>query len=155
MKLQNIFTSVVHHLQKQGVRSLDNGDACAYRGERGRKCAIGAIIPDRLYHEHMEGKRANAFIYPLRFPPGTYHAGEENYDRREVGVFLATLADMRPKNETGVYDKHELDHLSDFLDSLQWLHDKISPDDWERALKSEAQEYGLTMPAPIRTLETV
>lgn len=29
---------------------------CQYRGEAGTKCAVGWLIPDDLYHPHMEGK---------------------------------------------------------------------------------------------------
>ena len=29
---------------------------CQYRGEDGAKCAVGWLIPDDLYHPHMEGK---------------------------------------------------------------------------------------------------
>jgi hypothetical protein len=47
---QQLFDTIVKALKAQGwKRSLaKNGLGCAYRGEHGRKCAIGHIIPDEI-----------------------------------------------------------------------------------------------------------
>lgn len=48
--MQETFDLVVQHLANQkGIRSQNKNGACAYRGENGNKCAIGALIPDELY----------------------------------------------------------------------------------------------------------
>lgn len=61
---QEIFDIVAKHLLTQGVRSqtakkFENSDGyypvCAYRGEGGRKCAAGVLIPDSKYNALMEG----------------------------------------------------------------------------------------------------
>ena len=53
---QEVFTTVARHLLKQGKKSVDLFDSCRclYRDERDRKCAIGCLIPDDLYHATME-----------------------------------------------------------------------------------------------------
>lgn len=55
MNRQEIFDRVVAHARSQKMVSTDEGHACAYRGDFGRKCFIGALFPDELYHEGMEG----------------------------------------------------------------------------------------------------
>ena len=52
---QEVFDKVVTALREQGCKSMDDG-ACVYRSKDGRKCAVGHLIPDELYHERMEGK---------------------------------------------------------------------------------------------------
>jgi hypothetical protein len=55
---QEAFTTVAKHLLAQNARSVSIFDygSCLYRGEDGRKCAIGCLIPDNLYEEDMEDK---------------------------------------------------------------------------------------------------
>lgn len=53
MTLQETFDKVVNGLRKQGCRSLKNG-RCRYRGDNGRKCAVGMVIPDEDYNPDME-----------------------------------------------------------------------------------------------------
>lgn len=52
---QEVFDKVAAHLLKQGEKSLDKDGECAYRGEGGRMCAIGALIPDSRYNQDLEG----------------------------------------------------------------------------------------------------
>lgn len=51
---QEIFTKVKRHLlkQKQQARRLGG---CAYRTEDGLKCAVGCLIPKKLYKKQIEG----------------------------------------------------------------------------------------------------
>lgn len=53
---QEAFTTAARHLLNQGKKSVDLFDSCRclYRDECGRKCAIGCLIPDDLYHVTME-----------------------------------------------------------------------------------------------------
>ena len=66
MNNQEIFDTVSTHLFTQGVQSttLDDNDRkmCAYRGDNGTRCAIGVLIPDDVYSEHMEGHSVESFI---------------------------------------------------------------------------------------------
>lgn len=54
---QQFFQIVASHLLTQGKRSTDGTGFCAYRGDNGLKCALGAVIPDTLYMPKMERKR--------------------------------------------------------------------------------------------------
>lgn len=60
---QRAFDDMVTHLRQQGVRSTtrnEYGDSiCAYRGEEGRKCAVGALIADEHYQKSLEGSIGN------------------------------------------------------------------------------------------------
>lgn len=60
MTRQEIFETVARHLFKQGRQSKnpDLGAGCMYRGPDGTMCAIGALIPDEVYHPCMEGSAA-------------------------------------------------------------------------------------------------
>lgn len=52
---QQTFNRVVKHLRGMTERSMNDVIGCAYRGDDGRKCAVGCLIPDSLYDETMEG----------------------------------------------------------------------------------------------------
>jgi len=56
--LQEAFDISANHLLTQGEPSYMDGSTslCAYRGENGKMCAIGALIPDDEYQEEMEYK---------------------------------------------------------------------------------------------------
>lgn len=51
---KEVFEIVKNHLLSQGKKSLKDGD-CVYRGEYGRKCAIGCLISDKYYARKLEG----------------------------------------------------------------------------------------------------
>lgn len=53
--LQEVFDKVAVHLLTQKQKSI-LAFGCAYRGEDGRKCAAGVLIPDDQYTPQMEGK---------------------------------------------------------------------------------------------------
>jgi hypothetical protein len=54
MSMQEIFNKVATHLLRQGQRSTDERDDCAYRGQGGLSCAVGCLIPDELYSPEFE-----------------------------------------------------------------------------------------------------
>ena len=58
---QDLFDAAVRGLASQGwERSMDeNDDVCAYRGECGRKCAIGWLIDKDDYRPEIEGYDAS------------------------------------------------------------------------------------------------
>jgi len=57
---QNIFNISASGLLKQGKASKDSS-SCMYRGPNGLKCAIGMLIPDKLYKPRFEGYDASGF----------------------------------------------------------------------------------------------
>ena len=56
MNNQGAFDTALLHLLIQGHRSVSSSGHSQLRGPRGDKSAIGALIPDRLYGNSMEGK---------------------------------------------------------------------------------------------------
>jgi hypothetical protein len=56
MNNQGAFDTALLHLLVQGHRSVSSSGRSQLRGPRDSKSAIGALIPDRLYGNSMEGK---------------------------------------------------------------------------------------------------
>ena len=71
---QELFNRVATHLLTQNEQSMVREDGpggavyCKYRGPRGLKCAIGALIPDAAYRVQMEGERVT--YDPIRVAAG-------------------------------------------------------------------------------------
>jgi hypothetical protein len=57
MKNWELFDAVARHLLTQNAQSCSIGPngGCAYRGDQGRKCAVGFMIPDELMTPDIEG----------------------------------------------------------------------------------------------------
>jgi hypothetical protein len=56
MNNQEAFDIAVLHLLNQAQRCVNSSGQSQYRGSRGCKNAVGALIPDRLYWNSMDGK---------------------------------------------------------------------------------------------------
>lgn len=101
MTRQEIYDIVKQHLLTQGVRSQKEssvfGAECAYRGDNGLKCAVGALIPDSLYKPEMEGKRASALMF--------FNHAVAEYFGVDNGGFLDSLQTV---------------HDSDWIDPKHW-----------------------------------
>lgn len=76
MNRQEAFDLAAKHLLAQGVKSREKADssspyppACAYRGEDGLKCAIGALIPDDQYSPNMENMSVSILLRQEYCPP--------------------------------------------------------------------------------------
>ncbi len=52
---QELFDKIFTGLRSQGFERSMVGSSCKYRGEQGRKCAVGYLIPDSHYTEELEG----------------------------------------------------------------------------------------------------
>lgn len=52
------------HLTQQKARAMggSQGTSCRYRGDNGTMCAVGCLIPDELYHPHMEGSGVTRIV---------------------------------------------------------------------------------------------
>ena len=66
---QQVFDNALNQVRKQQyMRSFDSErQCCAYRGEHGRKCAVGASIPDSLYSRDIEGETASQILCRTEF----------------------------------------------------------------------------------------
>ncbi len=63
-KMQKVFDKVAKHLLTQRCKSAVKGD-CRYRGPNGLRCAIGALIPNKLYSADLEGRNARYLPAPI------------------------------------------------------------------------------------------
>lgn len=118
MDNQKAFDLMVNHLRRQGSQSM-NSSGCAYRGTRGRMCAIGCLIPDNAYMQTMEGKT----VYPLVSLYG------------HVRQFLPESLDLAVAMQ-GVHDG------ADFSEGV------FRTDEFEHLVKDVAQRFGLLYAAP-------
>jgi hypothetical protein len=62
MNNQGAFDTALLHLLNQGHRSVSSAGRSQLRAPRGGKSAIGALIPDRLYLNSMEGKTVQQLL---------------------------------------------------------------------------------------------
>lgn len=120
MNEQRIFNRVAKHLRKQGKRCGE--DDCYYRLKEGRrvlKCAIGALIPPRLYEPAMDN-------------PSDGSMGSNRLLREYPEVARAITGSATPsENEFA------------FLASLQEIHDAGSPQLWSEKLHEFAETHSL------------
>ena len=127
---QEIYNKVRTHLLTQMKKStvqLHNPfrtpctyDVCVYRGEDGRKCAIGVLIPDELYTKDIEGSDILAYRTLVLTEP-----------LRKAGIL--------PDNLDG---KARCTRVS-LLKELQVIHDNYEPYEWEAELTKLAKEFRL------------
>ncbi len=57
-ELKALLDRMVTHLCQQRSRCVSYDNICSYRGVDGAMCAVGALIPDELYAEDIEGSVA-------------------------------------------------------------------------------------------------
>ena len=112
MNRQEAFNIAAEHLLAQGSQSrLDKPDnngkyPCAYRGEGGAKCAIGALIPDDQYDTRFEGTIVTSLLQQGSCPA--------ILKSEELGKdFLQDLQN--------VHDESALADASDFRMRLGWF----------------------------------
>jgi hypothetical protein len=123
MNLQNVFDTVAKHLLTQNKRSentivQEDGIAdtiCAYRGENGLKCAIGALIKDEFYQPSLENQTPASNQVQNALKASGIEVGED---------FTA---------ESNYW----------FLQELQMVHDDFDPKNWLVELNQLASNYGL------------
>lgn len=64
---QEAYDTALAHLREQGARCYSDtrGGGCLYRGPDGRKCAIGALIPDGMVEFDRETRHGTANSLPV------------------------------------------------------------------------------------------
>lgn len=118
---QAAFNKVAKHLLRQNERSADAAGNCLYRGPRGLRCAIGALIPRRIKPPE------NANVSALLFSSGASRrcqAWVEHIGGDEVAVELHPL-----------------------LSELQSIHDDVPVESWRDALLNTANAHDLSAAA--------
>ena len=131
MNQQEVFNKAYLAIVAQGLPSIDDKGVCLYRGLKGRKCAIGHLIPDELYDPLIEGSA------PC-FQPTT---GKQLALQRVLEAVFSNL------------DKNDIP----FLHNLQRCHDNAAEDSmcdrgcsfleaFRIRCKIFATNYSLTLP---------
>ena len=104
-----IFNEVKEHLIKQNARAVDAaGITCTYRSSKGLKCAVGALILDKLYDKEMEGMTI-----------------DQNPQVKDV-VFKSLIE----KGYAITKEEYEGDVMS-MLGQLQYIHDRHDIPNWQ------------------------
>lgn len=103
---QKIFNKVASHLLTQGEKSLSNNGLCSYRGEEGKMCAIGCLIPKSRYKRTLEGKAAVLPVIKAIFPRNHMRA------ERLLGVFLRDLQIIHDSYNEAIW-KSELQYFAE------------------------------------------
>lgn len=125
------FDKIANHLIKQGKRSLaPDGVGCMYRGEGGTKCAIGEIIPDKLYGCHLEGASFSVLAARTRCSEDQLWQYLEPYTAQvPIQAVRAVLKASKLSAST-----------SSWGSALQFVHDCVRPEYWP-ALLAELRTY--------------
>ncbi|WP_233867248.1 hypothetical protein [Paraburkholderia adhaesiva] len=119
MDAQALFDHIACHLILQDCVcrhvSPDGDVTCLYRDAQGRACAIGAIVPDSLYAQELEGRSLGNLIPFL------------SYTGPQAARMLAQFMER---------------HLG-LLAPLQGIHDTHPPSQWPDELSRHAWRLGL------------
>lgn len=140
MTAQEVFDAVATHLLTQNARSVteDSPGTCLYRGPEGRKCAIGALIPDSLYRPEIENVPSNLFFDVAYRDVENVNQWTSSKDGKttlfspEIQLVLLRI---------GV--RIGLDNAS-LCTQLQFIHDNAYVDDWPDKLREVAKRRGLS-----------
>lgn len=125
MRARDIFNKARKHLLKQKKAAKNEDGTCEYRSDNGLRCAVGCLIPKRVYDSSAEGDG----IRMLRISGGKWvsSTGHEN-----------PLARMLTRAKIPATSK-----VRDTLIRLQDIHDGEDPADWESSLKRAKKELEL------------
>lgn len=124
MTKQEIFDKVAKHLLRQRKQAMDKNGNCQYRTDKGLRCAIGCLIPKRLYDSSIEYAGAWVFV------------DKRGFIAPDVEAPRSVLLDIG--KSIGLRLSHE-----SLLKALQILHDTTEPEDWRVGLCSVAQDHKL------------
>lgn len=111
---QELFDRVARHLCQQGCRAIPDGlehtggASCRYRDTHGRKCAIGALVPDAEYTTGLEYHSVGILI------------DNESliFDEGVLSSFLGDLQDVHDASDPVLPERLLKDRLQRF--ALAW-----------------------------------
>ena len=107
MDKRETFERVRAHLTAQGQRSTTDRHGrqiCAYRGDGGRMCAAGTLIPDALYDDRMEGETIDLLLE--RWPQLAHHLQPVAMIRDLQFIHDHTPADEWPERLAALAEVH-------------------------------------------------
>ncbi len=119
LQAQDFLNRSSAHLIAQGEKAMSAvGATCMYRALAGRRCAIGALMPDEKYRPDFEG----------------------------VGVVSAHAPMMAADIRRAIGVEHDSFMMNLFLKALQDVHDFSEPEEWAKRIMVVAEHYGLDVP---------
>lgn len=119
MNRQWFFDTSAKYLLAQNEKAIDGNYSCRYRTDDGKKCALGAVLPDELYCPAYEGEA-----------PGLT-PGVSAFKNRA----LAGALGLETENDVS------------FARALQRVHDENAPSVWLTRLHEFTNTYGLNAEA--------
>ena len=104
---QETFDTVARHLLTQAEKAIQTGTLgeCAYRGDRGLRCAVGCLLPDNLYDPDMEGQSCfngsdvGAIMQRLGHDPDFLELLQDIHDSLSVAAWPNELRDLAARKE--------------------------------------------------------
>ena len=142
MELQEIFNKAHKHfagMTEPSMASVDGDDQnpqCAYRGNDGNKCIVGAFIPDSLYKGSLEGDSLDPMGEYSNSAAGKQYGDFSFHNTRVTDVLALAFRQKRLTNEQYI-----------LLGSLQRVHDR-NAEDWNDGFQcnSEVSWYDFIKP---------
>jgi hypothetical protein len=107
----DVFNYVVTHLRAQGCQSLfKEKNMCAYRGDSGTMCALGALIADDEYSPSLENNSITALFEKNLLPADLKKRLEPNL---QMLTDLQKLHDNYLEYENGEFTEYAKAHIED------------------------------------------
>lgn len=110
---QKVYDKVARHLLTQNEKAVLEENMCRYRTPDGRKCAVGCLIPDDVYHDSIEGDTVRRLLCSAR----------------DISTVL---------RQNLSYEVH-----GELLSALQTLHDESEVRTWRKGLREIAVTFDL------------
>lgn len=124
MTKQQIFDKAAKHLLRQRKRAATKLGSCRYRTKDGARCAIGCLIPKRLYNSRIEGLGAGSFVVP---------SVDSIFDPAPSRVMALAIG-----KKIGLRKAHR-----QLLIDLQNIHDDVHVKQWRAELRDLARKHKL------------
>lgn len=126
MNRQKTFEKVVDHLMAQRLPAVAPEGNCYYRMANGKRCAIGALIPDELYDERMELNGVANIV--SAFPALQAVLGIES--PQDV-VFLSELQELHDRFGLFSWEEYVCKDFLYCLNGFRDRHDLVWREDWK------------------------
>lgn len=127
---QEAFNIMVRHLRRQHHKCFGDNGECAYRGNDGDMCAVGVIIPNKMYDKSFEGSRILDLLT------------HDSYDDDCMYYKLSIKAKIKIKQLKKFLSNVDVNMLID----MQLIHDCERVGSWDRYFEKVAVQYGLQLP---------
>lgn len=112
-RMDELFLKACKGIIKQKKQSINVSGTCVYRGDNNLKCAVGQIIPDKMYDDNMEFKSFRSLCFDDNDWVNDNFAKHFGYDsQKEMGRYV-----NRDAKDGHVFGQ------------LQLIHDDASNDD--------------------------